>query len=96
MRHVPRVIIAIAGELVIRQSGDAEILGGAFGDSLRQQVAPGIIAVAVAPIFSLVIYCGRIAADEVPSRSERLGERLACPWFSLFAFDQIAMATPPS
>jgi hypothetical protein len=40
---------------VVRVGGDAQIFRAALGDGLLQQVAPGVVAVRVAPVFGLVL-----------------------------------------
>jgi len=58
-RHIAGSVIQIvrAGGVqpVVGIGGDAQILCAAFGDGLLQQVAPGVIAVRVTPVFGLVL-----------------------------------------
>lgn len=40
---------------VVRVGGNEQILSAAFGDRFVEQITPGVIAVAVAPVFCLVL-----------------------------------------
>ena len=54
--HVSGRVITVAGELIIDERSETEILCRALGDEFLRQVSPGIIAVIVAPVFCLAIH----------------------------------------
>ncbi len=67
--HVAGRVIAVAGELVVYQCRGTEVLCAAFSNGFVGEIAPGVIAVAVAPVFGLV----QIRVLAVQSRAGVLG-----------------------
>src|SRR5579864_5989456 len=56
MGHVASGVISVTGQLVVGQRAHAQVLSAALGDRLLKQVAPGIVAVSIAPIFRQIVY----------------------------------------
>ena len=50
---------------VVRVGGDTQVLRRTLGDALAQQVAPGIVTVAVAPVLGLAVdrCCGAVGSS---------------------------------
>src|SRR5205807_5152150 len=70
MHHVASRVVGIVGAAgvnpVVRVGGNDQVFRAAFGDALAQQVAPGIIAVAVAPVLRFAVdRCGSAVSARV-------------------------------
>src|SRR6185437_4028704 len=54
--HVSGSIVAVTGELVIDERWSVQEFCAALGDGLIREIAPRVVAVAVAPVFGLGIH----------------------------------------
>src|SRR6185437_815723 len=63
--HISGGVVAVAGELIVHQRGEAHILRRTLCHRLSREIAPGIVTVAVTPIFGLRVDgpCGAFPAS---------------------------------
>jgi hypothetical protein len=76
VRHVPGCVVAVALELVIGRGGENDVFRRAFGWCLGQQIAPGVLRVAIAPELRFAIQHGDRAVGSRVLRRHQAVERV--------------------